>query len=125
MIEHDKHGQSLFHKAILNENLKNVQALIKMGAKTTDTIAKIGSGDRMSLNMTPVNIAIILKNPKILTCLLNSSDISESMSIKGEDVNGKHFTSFELAVQIATDTKEKAAILVRNASCIHAISESM
>ena len=73
----DYYGETLLHSAIMRTDLRRVQALIKLGARTSGTTTLTGSIS----NATALNHAICNKDPKILACLLKSSDSSVSMNI--------------------------------------------
>ena len=88
------------HEALLgNGDPARVKALIEMGAKTTlTTKIGFGKGKDMLIDVTPIHIAIVCGNPKALLCLLKANDISESISMKCDDTEGKQWSPLELAL---------------------------
>ena len=94
-----------------------VKALVKMGANTLDTTshtANIGTCNtaKTLLNLTPISLALCVKNPEVLALLLKAPDVTESIGIKCYDAKEKFSSPFELAVAIAKATKDNNAILV-------------
>ena len=101
------------HAAVLEQDIQRVNALINFGAKASDTATIVTDGHVWIENATALSISIYKKNPEIVSLMLQAKDISNAVLIECWEEKEKTWTSFDLAVNIAKQTKERKAILVR------------
>ena len=94
---------TLLHQAAGSDNIRSVEALIKMGAKTSITTNITLKGGDMS-NTTPIHMAIYRQRPEILACMLLSDDAEIAMTIKcGASFRENLERPLDSAIRIAID----------------------
>ena len=107
----NQYGDTLLHSAILDEDLKRVQALINLGAKTSHT-RTIWVDENALSNVSGLHIAVYEQNPEMLASLLLSSDSIISINIKCKDAKRNFWTPLDLALSIFDETKNEQAKMV-------------
>ena len=100
---------TLLHQAAGFENVENVEALIKMGAKTS-TITNITLEGRDIANTTPIHMAIYRQRPDNLACMLLSDDAEIAMTIKSKE--RKLERPLDSAMRIAKDRVDDTSFAV-------------
>ena len=99
--------------ATLDENTETVQALIDMGGKTFDTTDVIIDGQSFK-HVTPLHIAILMKNPEILSIILQAVDNGKAMEIACTNEKEDILTNLQLGLWVARQSKSETARLVSN-----------
>ena len=109
----NSNDHTLLHLATLEEKTENVQALLDMEGKTFDTTDVIIE-NQIFKHVTPLHIAILTKNPEILSIILQAVDNGTAMEIPCKNEKEDNLTSLQLGLWVARQSKNESARLVSN-----------
>ena len=122
-LDYKYYGDTLLHTAALEENIEYVQALIKMGGKTADLTksSSLWLYHHLFSTVTPLHIAILKRNPEMLSSMLQAVDNERAMSMNCREENKSVVTErtiYQLGMWVLKNSSDDPDAKLVSTTCL-------